>query len=355
LSHNTAVANPEIAHVFQPAQVLVPPDSRDKLIGPGNTAYINSLLALQGSISQVASNPGTPDPAAAAPMLSAATAAHIVARQAAQGFTIDPQTHTETTALALLEAPIKSAEGLVRNIGPDVLNRAGRTFCGSFNALMSKFPFSSASPTPASVAEVNAVLAPDTGALWQFYNNSLKNLLAPQGTQYVTAPGAPVQVTPSFLHFFNRAVSLSSTLYPAGAKSPTLSFSLREVPSRGVQNATLAVDGQRISSANAVQQFTWNAQSAASAQLTASYLDAKDLPLLQFQGTWSLFSLLDKAHAQRTGSGAELGFPLEISGTPIKLPDGTPLVVRFDISGSGAELLTPGAFNGLRCVSQIAH
>jgi type VI protein secretion system component VasK len=54
-----------------------------------------------------------------------------------------------------------------------------------------------------------------------------------------------------------------------------------------VQNATLSVGGKRIRSDNAVQQFTWNAQSAASAQLTASYLDAKDLPLLQFQGTWS--------------------------------------------------------------------
>jgi type VI secretion system protein ImpL len=356
VSHNTAVANPEIARVFQPAQVLVQPDSRDRYIGPGNTGYINSLLALQGNIAQVAQNPAAAtDPAATGPMLSAATAAHIAARQVAQAFTIDSQTHTETTALTLMEAPIKSAEGLVRGIGPAAANGSGRAFCGSFDALMSKFPFSSASPTPASVAEVNAILAPETGAIWQFYNNSLKTLLVPQGTQYVVAPGAPLQVTPSFVRFFNRAATLSSTLFPAGAKSPTLTFSLREVPSKGVQNATLSVDGQRISSANAVQQFTWNAQSASTAQLTASYLDAKDLPLLQFQGTWSLFSLLDKAHAQRTGNGAELEFPLEISNSPIKLPDGTPLVVRFDLSGGGAELLTPGAFNGLRCVSQIAH
>jgi type VI secretion system protein ImpL len=356
VSHNTAVANQEIARAFQPAQVLVPPDSHDRFIGPGNTSYINALLALQGSIAQVAQNPaGATDPAAATPILTAATAAHIAARQVAQAFTIDPQAHTETTALALLEAPIKSAEGLVRGIGPAAANAAGRTFCGSFDALMSKFPFTSTSPTPASVAEVNAVLAPDTGALWQFYNASLKTLLVPQGTQYVPAPSAPLPVTPSFVRFFNRAAALSSTLYPAGAKSPSLTFSLREVPSKGVQNATLSMDGQRISSANAVQQFTWNAQSAGSAQLTASYLDAKDLPLLQFQGTWALFTLLDKAHAQRTSTGAELEFPLEISNSPIKLPDGTPLVVRFDLSGSGAQVLTPGALNGFRCVSQIAH
>ncbi|MGI8772817.1 MAG: ImcF-related family protein, partial [Acidobacteriaceae bacterium] len=356
VSHNTGVANPDIARVFQPTQVLVPPDSHDRFIGPGNTGYVNALLALQGNLAQVAQNPaGATDPAAATPIVGAATAAHIAARQSAQAFTIDPQAHTEGTVLALMEAPIKSAEGLVRGIGPAAANAGGRTFCGSFDALMSKFPFSSASPTPASLAEVNAILAPETGALWQYYNNSLKTLLAPQGTQYVPAPGAPLQVTPSFLRFFNRAAALSSTLFPAGAKSPALTFSLRDVPSKGVQNATLSVDGQRISSTNAVQQFTWNAQSAGSAQLTASYLDAKDLPLLQFQGTWALFALLDKAHAQRTSTGAELDFPLEISNSPIKLPDGTPLVVRFDLSGSGAQVLTPGALNGFRCVSQVAH
>jgi type VI secretion system protein ImpL len=354
ISHNTAVANADIAHVFQPAQVLVPPDSQARFIGPGNKPYIDSLLALQGSLAQAGQSPA-PDPAAAAPILAAATAAHIAARQVAQAFTIDPQSHTETTTLALLEAPIKSAEVLVRGIAPAAANAGARAFCGGFDALMTKFPFAPASSAPASVAEVNAVLAPETGALWQFYNTSLKTLLVPQGTQYVSAPGAPLQVTSSFLRFFNRAAALSSAFYPAGAKNPTLTFGLRELPSKGVQNATLSVDGQRISSPNVVQQFTWNAQSAASAQLTASYLDAKDLPLLQFQGTWSLFSLLDKAHAQRTGTGAELEFPLEVSGTPIKLQDGTPLVVRFELSGSGADLLTPGAFNGLRCVSQIVH
>jgi type VI secretion system protein ImpL len=349
ISRNTALANADIAHVFQPAQVLVPPDNQVRFIGPGNKPYIDSLLALQGSIAQVAQNPAAaPDPTAAGPILAAATAAHIAARQVAQGFTIDPQSHTETTTLALLEAPIKSVEALVRGIGPSAANGAGRIFCGSFDALMMKFPFAPASLTPASVAEVNAMLAPETGALWQFYNTTLKTSIVQQGTHYAPAPGAPLQVTPSFLRFFNRAASLSSALYPAGAKNPTLTFSLRELPNKGVQNATLSIDGQRISGPNTAQQFTWNAQSATSAQLIANNLT------LQFQGTWALFALFDKAHPQRTAYATELDFPIEISGTPV-IQEGVPLVVRFELSGSGAELVTPGAFNGLRCVSQVAH
>ncbi len=356
VSHNTAVGDPAIARAFQPAAALVQPDSADRLIGSGNTAYINGLLGLQGSIAQVAQNAAAAaDPNAGLPILTAATAAHIAARQTAQSFTIDPQGHTETTTLNLLEAPIKSAEGLVRGIGPAAANAGGRTFCATFDALMAKFPFAANAVNQASAADVSAVFAPDTGALWQFYNANLKTLLIPQGPQYVPAPGAPVQVTPGFNRFFNRAAAISAGFFPQGAKTPALTFSLREVPTKGVQNATLSIDGQRVSSPNAAQPFTWNVQSAQGAQLSASYLDAKDVPLLQTHGTWALFELLSKARAQRTGTGTQLDFPLEISNSPIKLPDGTPLVVEFNLSGSGAELLTPDAFNGLRCVSQVAR
>ena len=356
VSHNTAVPDHSIAAVFQPAQVLVAPNSADRYIGPGNTAYVNALLALQGSIAQVAQAPGgITDPAAGLPILTAATAAHIAARQTAQAFTIDPKAHVETVVLNLMEAPIRSAEALVKGIGPAAANGAGRAFCASFDALMAKFPFTSTASTQATLPEVTAVFAPDTGSLWQFYNANLKTMLIPQGQQYVPAPNAPMQVTPAFNRFFNRAAAISTTLFPSGAKSPALTFTLHQVPTKGIQNASLIVDAQRITGANATQQLTWNGATAQQAQLTASYLDAKDLPLLQLQGTWALFELLNKAHAQRTGSGAELEFPLEVSNTPIKLPDGTPLVVRFDLSGPGAAVLTPGALNGLRCVPQVAH
>jgi len=355
VSHNTAVASPQIADVFQPAQSLVPPESVDRYIAPGNTPYVTGLLALQGSVAQVAQNPaGATDPTAAMPIISAATSAHMAARQTAQAFRIDPTGHVDARVLALMEDPITSTEALVRGLGPAQANGGGKSFCASFNQTFSKFPFNPTSSVQAAPAEIAALLQPNTGSLWQFYNANLKTLLIPLGAQYGPAPNAPMKVTPAFTHFFNRLVTLSNEFFPAGATAPTLNFTLRNVPTKGIQGASLTIDGQQLNVSSASKQFTWNAQTAHQAQLTASYSGANNLPLMQMQGTWALFELINKAHAQRGPGGTQLNFPLEVSNTPIVV-DGTPLVVQFELSGPGADVLTPGSLSSLRCVSEVAH
>ena len=57
---------------------------------------------------------------------------------------------------------------------------------------------------------------------------------------------------------------------------------------------------------------------------------------------------------QKTATGYELGFPLEVANTPVKAPDGTPIVVRYELSGPGADVLAPGALASLRCVGTVA-
>lgn len=355
VSHNTEVADPQIANTFQPAQSLVPPGSVDRFIAPGNQSYVNGLLGLQGSVAQVAQNPaGATDPAAAMPIISAATAAHMAARQTAQSFRIDPAGHTDARVLALMEDPITSTEALVRGLGPAQANAGGKSFCSAFNQTFSKFPFNPSSSVQASPAEVAALLLPGTGSLWQFYNANLKTLLIPAGSQYIPAPNPPMQVTPTFTRFFNRAVSLSNTFFPAGATAPTLNFTLRDIPTKGIQGANLTIDGQQLNVSSASKQFTWNSQTAHQAQLNASYAGANNLPLLQMQGTWAVFQLFNKARVQRTPGGATLNFPLEVSGTPIVV-EGTPLVVEFELTGPGADALIPGNLSNLRCVSQVAR
>ncbi|HXE05208.1 MAG TPA: ImcF-related family protein, partial [Bryobacteraceae bacterium] len=49
-SHNTAVANPDLAKEFQPTQAVVAPTSLDKYMGPGNQSYIGGLLGLQAAV-----------------------------------------------------------------------------------------------------------------------------------------------------------------------------------------------------------------------------------------------------------------------------------------------------------------
>jgi type VI secretion system protein ImpL len=196
------------------------------------------------------------------------------------------------------------------------------------------------------------VLKPETGALWQFYAATLKPFLTQQGESWVAAPTAPLKPTPAFLQFFNRAAALSKALFANGATTPSLSFNAHILPSKEIQSVTLVVDAQKFSGSDVSQQFTWSAQTAQQAQVIANY-GSGILPL-QFNGIWSLFHLIDRGKLEQPGNPARLAYPLEISNTPIVV-NGTPLVVRIELSGPTAALLLPGGLSGPHCVSQVTH
>jgi type VI secretion system protein ImpL len=346
VSANTAVGDPHIKAIFQPAQVLVDPNATARFIGPGNTNYVNALLSLSGAVNQFDQSPDK-----SGDLLNAAvSAAGLAVQQTAQAFNVDPQMHTEKAVISLLESPIRCATPPPPPPPPG----PPATTC----TVLGKFPFVSLSKAQAgrdltnseqaSLEEVNALFAPTTGKLWTYYNENLKQWLVLQGSQYVLAPNAAGHVGPGFAQFFNRAAAISSALYPSGAAIAGFNFTLRSVPSEGIENATLVVDGARIPAGSTVQQFKWNAAIAHQASLAYNSAEA-----LQFQGTWALFQLVSTAHVTRTTGGIELEFPLEISGRPLRLPDGTPKVVRFELSGPGAEVLAPGALSGQPCVASV--
>jgi type VI protein secretion system component VasK len=350
VSHNTAVADPQIKQIFQSTQALVDPNAADKPIGAGNQAYMTALLNLSSAVSTVAPTVG-PDPAPYAPITTAASLAEVAARQTAQTFTIDAQMHTENTVLNLLLAPVQCAAHLAPSPGAGA-NIAGAKLCGAVSPLLGKFPFSPGSTSQASLDEVNQVFAPDTGAIWTTVNGPLKPYLVQAGSQWVQASNPPQTVNPKFLQYFSRLAHISSDLYPAGAKSPAFGFGLRFLPSKGIENATLVVDGQRIPTGGSSNQFTWNGASAHNAYVVYDSNEG-----LQNQGTWALFQLVrnPKAVIAHTGSTIRLSFPLQTSttfaGQTIDQSNGK--VVSFEISGPGAELLPPDVFSGLTCVSTV--
>jgi type VI secretion system protein ImpL len=348
VSHNTAVADPQIKSIFQSTQAMVDPNAIDKFIGPGNQAYMTALLNLSSAVSTVAPTAGT-DPAAYAPITAAAPTAEVAARQTAQSFSIDSQMHTENTVLNLMLAPVQCSAHLAPSPGAPA-NGAGAKVCTAVNALLGKYPFSAGSTSQASLDEVNQVFAPDTGAIWSLYNASLKPFLVQSGSQWVPAPNAPLPVNPKFVQYFTRLAHISSDLYPAGAKSPAFTFGLHFVPSKGIENATLVVDGQRIPTGGSSQQFNWNGAGAHNASLV---YDSNEV--LPFQGPWSIFQLVRTAQISHSGSSVRLNFPLQtstsIAGHTIDQSSGK--VVSFDLSGPGAELLPPDAFSGLTCVSTV--
>ncbi|MGC2635867.1 MAG: ImcF-related family protein [Acidobacteriaceae bacterium] len=350
VSHNTNVANGNIAKEFQPTQAVVAPQSADKLVGTGNQGYITGLLGLQGALQQMSQDPAAAtNPAAAAPVITAATQASTAASQTAQAFNLDPQGHVDQVTLTLLQEPITNVNELLRGRGAQSANAGGAGLCSAFGAVMGKFPFASTSTVDASTAELDALLKPGSGALWQFYDTTLKPLVVQQGTTYVAAPGAPTKVSSEFLRFFNQAAGLSALLYPS-TPGGGLTFTARILPSPGISRVTLQIDSQNLEGSSVSRPFTWSPQTSQQAQLNITYATGT-LPI-QFTGPWALLHLLSKG---RPGGGpGRLDFPVEVSDQPIVI-SGTPLIVHLELSGSNLNLLSPGGWSGMHCVANVAH
>jgi type VI secretion system protein ImpL len=346
ISHNTAVADPNIRKTFKSAQALTDPEAVDVFIGPGNKSYMDAMGQLSVAVDLLAKNPpASPDPAAFSSMSSSVQAGLNAVTQTQQAFSVDPVFQTEKKVTALLRAPIECAEKLVPAAGA-VVNGAGGQLCKVMGPVLAKQPFSPGAGAQASLAEVDAIFAPDTGAIWTAYNSVLKPVLIPSGSRYVPNPAGGA--TPAFAAYFTRAAQISAALYPAGAKTPSFSFVLKTIPSKEIEGASLVMDGQRIAAGASSQQFNWVGATANQASLAYNHGEA-----LKSQGTWALFQLVHHARVTPSSGDLRLEFPIEVSGQPTTASDGTPMVVRFDLSGTGAELLGPNGLAGFRCVPGV--
>jgi len=352
-SQNIPWDDPEIAKALQPVQYVTPPGT-DRYIGPQNKDYIGALIKLQADVDAVASTPGGNDSAANQALNDARDARTATNQLAAQNFNPDPEKLVQN----LLLEPITDVEAKLRGLGPGELNAGGKALCGQFHAVLSRFPFNINSKQDASVAEVTGILRKPDGALWKFYDDSLKKFLTLQGNQYVPVAGGSVTLNPRFVAFFNQAARFADFLYPAGAQQPHFTYSLKPVPSEGIQKIGVEIDGQSLvytSGTPAAKQFTW--QEAGPHEAKGTYT-AEGATFDEASGIWAVFRLFaDSDRSEPSQSNTEI-FDWIIrtgkSGKPSML-NGKPITVRLELDMKGAPpIFEKGFFNRLACVSEVA-
>lgn len=359
-SQNTSIGDPQIASVFQPVQAVVPPGSVDRYVAAPNQNYMNSLVALQTTLDALSNQPEGND-AAAQQTLTSASAASVAARQLAQGFRLDPQTHVDTIVQKLLEDPITYAEALLRNLGPAELNGKGKAFCTQFRQLTTKYPFSANATTDATLDDVNNIFGKPNGALWAFYQSSLQKLLTKQGNQYTPIPGGSVALTPAFVNFFNHAAALSDSLYANGSPDPRIAYSLKPIATEGIGNLGLQIDGQTLSYSGGpatAQNFFWQGSGAHGAKATVQFGSGPDLTWSSNEGLWAVFHFFGKAdHRQPTPNGELLEWTIRIGKEAVTLPGNKPLTVRLELimPAGSFPVFERGIFSRLSCVSQVAR
>jgi type VI secretion system protein ImpL len=347
-SGNTAVADGDIAGAFQPVQAVVAPNA-NPFIGPGNQPYMNGLTSLLTAVDQLAKSPGgMNDQAAVGQVRSVAMTALGSAKQVEQAFKVDQAGHVDSLSAALLEAPIKAVDGILRPPGLD--GGAVKALCGRFAEVAGKFPFRAQSKTPATLAEVNALFQPNSGALWLFYEQNLKSLVLKQGTDYVVNPAGGARISPAFLSFFNRAAQFSDTVYPGGSAAPQLHFTLHPYPVPGMQELTFAMNGQTLAASGAPKQFTWSGGDTGQVSVTGK-MGGAELGILNYSGTWAVFQFFSEADRWQNSGNVQVveWVPKSgLSGQPMMI-GGKPLTLRYDLELAGAPVFNKNFLAGLHC------
>ena len=340
ISTNTDVSDSNIKSAFQAPQQVVASTSADgRLIGPLNNGYIQSLGALDGTIKTLNLSSVT-DPSAGSQVAQAAVAAEAAATNMRANFVPDPAGGMDKTSFDLLKAPILSAEGLLSGLGAKAAGDAAKDFCAKAGAVLGKFPFNPDSTTDATPDEVFQIFAPGQ-AFSQFVASPvIKGAVTQQGSQFFKAAGYTSTVNQGFLNFLASAQKIQSTLFASG-NQPSLDFTLTEVKSPGIPDATVSVDTQQITKADQKLRFQW--VSTPSGHFSLS--NPGNSRTSTAPSPWSAFHLAFLAtHIPPN----RLKFDLETNSQ-------SNATILLDVSGPGAELLNRDFMKGFHCVSQVAH
>lgn len=348
--------DPRISAAFRPVQGLIPPSDQQIFIAkPEAQQYAQTLGNLQSVIQAQAEAPSqenakrTQDEANRARQVAMMTGGSLPPD--------DGQVVTKEVGRILLEPITAVPTPDLTGKGP--LNAAGAKLCGDFKGVTAKFPFQPDAKMEASMQEVDYLLKPKTGALWQFYETTpLKDALVFDGSKYVESDKSPFKINPAFLRFMNNAATFSRAVYgPDGAAGAKLAYGLEWLGSDQIESMTLSLDSNQPAtfsgtSRSPKKQFVWTGTAGSA---TGSYkLGGTAVGIGQWTGPWAMFHFIADAETYTpAGGGYDLQWVVR-SGREGKaqIVNGRELTYRFHID---TPIPTKGFLAGIRCAAPVAQ
>ena len=368
--------------VFQPVHAVTPPAVVDKYVSEKNQPYMDGLLGLQGTLAQIGNLPPAVDTASTLARVQAAqlaggdvTKARVAAKRVSQGFDVSADASAMAGAVEqLLLAPIVGAEAVLKTVASArppakrvvvaaapaaggggggggaaeaaALNERGRALCSRVDQLTSRFPFTPDAATDASLADVKAILAPGTGELWVLQQERLAPYLEKQGSAWVPKGGGKVELSASFVSFFNRAAEVSAALFAEDPTTPMVRWLASGVITDRTPLMILKNNGKeaRFDQKSFKNEVVWPATNGRDAELQAQFKKNKPIKVRAAGGDWAMFRLVSAADAfegqnvtwNATGKDAE------------------PVMVRFEaLRREASNVLTRGWLGRMSCVSQV--
>lgn len=354
LNRDRAVSPVELA--FKPITSFgVPPAMAPGAPAPpptGLAQYMAVLQKLIGVLSDLKDAKAAPDP-------KALTGEFENAYRSTTGLLSDQDTFTRPLMAPLLLDPIAFSWA-------SVLHDAGGAAGGLWEVsawktwstkLESKYPFDDKAADDVKIEDFTSFFAPEKGAIWAFYESSLKGSLEKQGGDFVPTRRFKSQVgyAPDFLTCLRRSDKITDATFGADPKAPSVAFEVNlHSVSPDISEVTIEVDGVSRKYTNTPEEWlgaTWPAKDAKvrGAKITVRGIGGRSEEINR-SGDFGLFHLLDAADLKPGTATAKTGgdFPVIVATWKLKSQPGSE--VKIDIKPAKTESpFAKGFFSGLRC------
>lgn len=365
---------------FQPVHAVTPPEVVGRIVSEKNQPYVDGLLGLQGAIAQVANVPFNGDSASTEELNRAALAAggsvtnaRAATKRVSQAFILTTVPSMAQPVERLLLEPINGADGVLRNAAAQrprgtrvaemqpasspaaqALNDRNARLCTEMAPMLNKYPFNPNATAEASMADVNALLAPGTGKLWQFYREQLAPYLVKRDGRWVARSVRGVSLLPGFVEFFNRAAIVSNALYNDINPTPRLRWTAIAQTSAETPLVIFkhGPKESRFDSKSPQNVVTWpQLPEGNSASIEARFGNERPTLIASATGEWALFRLVAKGASESSGRIVHVTWP-----APANKRNGVPIVIDFEfLDASGAPVLKRGWLGGFTCAPQVAQ
>jgi type VI secretion system protein ImpL len=332
ISEHTGV-NEEAKAAFQPAAAVAPALNNFEPAG----GYLEQLAMLKNRLSRSTESAGPARDQDALEVGRVATTARDTVDKLGRGF----RGQTDQAVKDFLLKPITQIDAVLTRQSAADLNGAGQGLCRQANAVFLRFPFNPSSQTDASVQEVQELLQPGSGQLWQFYNQQLRDSLELVGSTYELRANPKYKLSRGFIEFFNFMAQLSQTLFGAGGPEPLLQLQVRWLPSAGLRRLDVTIDENRVSLGPAVSDranLTWNPRQSQRLRVDGVFDSLDGMQYLQAAtGPWALLRWLAAAEPSRASNG--LQWVSRDGNSSRLLPTGGPMTYRLEVRLGGTQQL----------------
>ncbi|MFT3849469.1 MAG: type VI secretion system membrane subunit TssM [Propionivibrio sp.] len=328
------------------------------------SAYFDMLAKLQAKLVQIAANP---EPGQLARQLMQATL-NVSGSEFAEALALVdgallgtlPEESREFVRPLLVRPLIQAYATLIPLVEQDINRLWQAEVMSSWRALAGKYPFAD-SANEASMAEIAKFLKPAEGTLPRFVDKNLNGLVTRRGNQLVPRTWANLGVAfaPSFLSGVAGLTAAGDTVLQEGDGAK---FELQPIPTPGLSEILIEVDGQLLRYRNGPQPwtgFSWpngTAGGVEGARIQVVSVAGVSTSVANFSGRLGLMRLLGQARVdERNGGSAILEWRLK-SALAADGDEAAGESIRFNFRAvSGANPLSLSGFRHQALPEKITH